>query len=101
VSTNEGNGTPEPGRPTLTSNGCRATKLPQSTTEHQRHNLTAVAFVAVPSGRRTLHTLVVPRCPVCSCMHFHKARGPHGGQRKGSCGAVYVVVIAGRGRGVG
>lgn len=61
--------------------------------------MTAVGFVAEPIGRRTMYALVVPRCPTCRCMHFHRSTGPHGGKRRGSCGAGYTVVIAGCERG--
>jgi len=59
----------------------------------------AKAFAAAPAGRRTLWTLVVPRCPSCSHLHLHRATGPHPGRRTGSCGAAYFLVIAGSKRG--
>ncbi|MCA1671731.1 MAG: hypothetical protein LC799_05850 [Actinobacteria bacterium] len=55
----------------------------------------AKAFAASPTGRRTLWTLVVPRCPFCSHLHLHRATGPHPGRRVGSCGESYFVLISG------
>lgn len=101
-------------RPSITGEGApppRRRPVPQ-TSNHQHSGMTeprpvprqrvmtAVGFVAEPIGRRTLYALIVPRCPTCSGMHFHRSTGPHGGQRRGSCGAGYTVVIAGRGQGL-
>ena len=59
----------------------------------------AKAFAAPPAGRRTLWTLVVPRCPFCAHLHLHRGTGPHPGRRVGSCGTAYFLVIAGSKRG--
>jgi hypothetical protein len=93
---------PSSERPALTTIGCQATEPHQDMPpeDQRRKVVVAVAFVAPPSGRRRLHTLVVVRCPRCGAMHFHRSTGAHGGQRTGSCGASYVVVIAGHGRGI-
>jgi hypothetical protein len=63
---------------------------------HQR--VTARAFLAAPIGRRQQHALVVPTCPRCAHLHIHRAAGPHGGRRTGSCGATDTVIVAGRKR---
>jgi hypothetical protein len=68
-------------------------------TAERRQLARAKAFAAPPAGRRTLWTIVVPRCPSCSHLHLHRATGPHPGRRTGSCGSTYLLVIAGSKRG--
>lgn len=60
---------------------------------------TAQGFATPPSGRRVLWAVVVPTCPACGHLHLHRSTGRHGGRRTGSCGATYLVVLAGAKRG--
>jgi hypothetical protein len=55
----------------------------------------AFGFAAAPAGRRTKWALVIPQCPHCFRLHLHRADGPRGGLRIGSCGRVYRVQLAG------
>jgi hypothetical protein len=54
-----------------------------------------IATAHPPAGRRRYWALIVVRCVHCAHLHQHRATGPHGGLRVGSCGRPYRVVIAG------
>jgi hypothetical protein len=62
------------------------------------HLVEVRGFAAAPFGRRRFWAIVVPSCPHCGYLHLHRAQGEHGGDRTGSCGRGYRVVIAGQKR---
>lgn len=58
----------------------------------QPAEIVAVAYLSPPIGRRGLPLLVVVDCPACHHVHTHRGRG---GRRVGSCGASYLLRVAG------
>lgn len=62
--------------------------------------LIAPGFISPAIGRRHLALVVIPRCPACSYVHVHRSNAVNVvGKRTGSCGATYIVRIAGSKRG--
>jgi hypothetical protein len=81
------------------SDGDRGRSDSEDSAPVRQREVTAVAYLSPPIGRRSLWAVVVVRCPICSHLHIHRSTGPHGGRRTGSCGTSYRIVIAGRRRG--
>lgn len=57
-----------------------------------------IGFAHPPAGRRRYWALIVPTCYWCRHLHQHRATGPDGGLRVGSCGRRYRVRVAGNKR---
>lgn len=81
--------------------GPAAEKVATATKQHVRDEGNAVRAVAEgvfypPAGRRHQGVVVVRSCPACGQLHLHRAEASgdvDGTDRRGSCGAAYVVQL--------
>ena len=81
--------------------GTAVVKISTTTRQHDHQQATSGPLLACgvfypPAGRRYLAVVVVRTCPACGGTHLHRADSSgdvDGTDRRGSCGAAYVVQL--------